>query len=841
MIQRVYRFRSLEDVRPGDRALVGGKAFNCAVLKQAGLPVPDGLAIPSDATDDEVRRLGESPWVHLLPPGVTLAVRSSGLSEDGADHSFAGMHDTRLNVDRRGLVEAVIACRRSSRSAQALAYRRARDLDDNESGIGILVQRMVPAVISGVAFTVNPITGANELVINAASGLGEDLVSGRVDPDEYRLDKHTAAVLSVRRGSARPDSGDASLLSDARLRTLAGILMRIESHYDAPQDVEWCHDGTQFWVVQSRPVTTRPIATAATAESTFEHPDTEWTRANLAEVFPDLLAPQTLAAYEPMLNRAERMFMGRLLAPDADLGPMFKSFRGRMYLNLSQMRRVVAIIRAPAADMLRSLGHTGEIRPEDEVPAPASFVELLRCLPDLIRIGSYDARAERLLRAHEASTREAIADLSKTDLSASDREIWNTLTEWIASVPAAVQIVFVMSGVLSREVTLKKACAKVGFPYERLVYPQLAAGRRSVSSKQAYALVALADVARQEDSVAQYLLADDGTFKDYRERLAGTVFIERFSEFLDEYGHRGRYESDWSLPRLHEQPAPALFAIRERLHEPPQDAAAAAARQEADAAASWREFEAHLTTWQRWTLRPRVKSVLRRLKDQYVWREQVRSDLTRILRRVRVLHLTMANRFVERGWIEARDDYFLLKFEEIQPAIDDPRTGSALAGIVARRRAEVSVLRPLRMPFLMKTPEMASLLSRMDEPIATGEDALAGLCVSPGAVEAEVVVMRDPGEFATMKRGAILVAPATDPSWTPLFTLASGVIVEVGGMLSHASTIAREYGLPALANVKDATRLLSTGDRVTLDASRGRVLRVPRTEGPVSAGRKAGR
>ena len=112
----------------------------------------------------------------------------------------------------------------------------------------------------------------------------------------------------------------------------------------------------------------------------------------------------------------------------------------------------------------------------------------------------------------------------------------------------------------------------------------------------------------------------------------------------------------------------------------------------------------------------------------------------------------------------------------------------------------------------------------MATPAAIG-DELTGLCVSPGSVEAEVVVMRDPSEFATMKRGAILVAPATDPSWTPLFTLASGVIVEVGGMLSHASTIAREYGLPALANVKNATRILKTGDRVRLDASGGRVLR----------------
>jgi pyruvate,water dikinase len=134
-------------------------------------------------------------------------------------------------------------------------------------------------------------------------------------------------------------------------------------------------------------------------------------------------------------------------------------------------------------------------------------------------------------------------------------------------------------------------------------------------------------------------------------------------------------------------------------------------------------------------------------------------------------------------------------------------------------------MRESELPSLLASRVEAHALSSATATWAAAGGDLTGLCVSPGSVEAEVVVMRDPSEFATMRRGAILVAPATDPSWTPLFTLASGVIVEVGGVLSHASTIAREYGLPALANVKDATRLLKTGDRVRLDASGGRVVR----------------
>jgi len=210
--------------------------------------------------------------------------------------------------------------------------------------------------------------------------------------------------------------------------------------------------------------------------------------------------------------------------------------------------------------------------------------------------------------------------------------------------------------------------------------------------------------------------------------------------------------------------------------------------------------------------------------------------LTRVLSAVRRWHLTLADRFVERGWLNTRDDYFLLRLDELGAVIADSSRSGELRPIAEHRAAERAAQRPLRMPMLMRESELPMLLRQLPRTQGNADAIeLTGLCVSPGSVEAEVVVMRDPGEFAAMKRGAILVAPATDPSWTPLFTLASGVIVEVGGMLSHASTIAREYGLPALANVRNATTLLKTGDRVVLDASGGRVLRETARPGEKSA------
>ncbi len=239
-------------------------------------------------------------------------MRSSGIDEDGAGHSFAGIHETHLNVSRGELVEAVLVCRRSGRSEQAAAYRQTRHLERG-SAIGVFVQRMVPAATSGVAFTINPVTIANELVINAAPGLGEALVSGQVDPDEYVVRKHDRAILASRLGAANA----IPVLSNGQITEIAAMLLGIEAHYAAPQDVEFCHDGRQFWIVQSRPITTTGAAPGTLAPGTLapgtlapgtsapdtstqhpapstQHSDIEWTRANLAEVLPEQVSPQAL-------------------------------------------------------------------------------------------------------------------------------------------------------------------------------------------------------------------------------------------------------------------------------------------------------------------------------------------------------------------------------------------------------------------------------------------------------------------------------------------------------------------------------------------------------------------
>jgi rifampicin phosphotransferase len=216
--QTVDTLKTLAEIAAADRPVVGGKAYNCARLKQAGFPVPDGLVVPASAADEDVASVADHPWVQSVPAGTLFAVRSSGSAEDSEGDSFAGIHETALNVPRERLVDAVVGCRRSAESDQARAYRAARQLQDGEPGIAVLVQCMVTAVRSGVAFTVNPVTGSDELVVNSVDGLGEALVSGLVNPDEQHLLKTDRSEL-------------------------ARLLVAVEAHYGAPQDIELSSPG----------------------------------------------------------------------------------------------------------------------------------------------------------------------------------------------------------------------------------------------------------------------------------------------------------------------------------------------------------------------------------------------------------------------------------------------------------------------------------------------------------------------------------------------------------------------------------------------------------------------
>jgi phosphoenolpyruvate synthase/pyruvate phosphate dikinase len=249
----------LDRLTPVEQAHAGAKAANCARLKQAGFPVPDGLIVMAHATAQDLASIARHPWFDAVGDDARFAVRSSGIGEDGEGESFAGVHETVLDVPRSGLAEAIETCFASSRSPQALEYRRAKGLPTETIEMALLIQHMVYPIAAGVAFTVNPVSGAqDEIVINSSWGLGEALVSGRIEPDEFVVYKRDGKLKWSRIGQKGDESGEPiASLGAERLRDLASMLTKIEQHYGSPQDVEWCLADDGLWIVQSRPVTTR--------------------------------------------------------------------------------------------------------------------------------------------------------------------------------------------------------------------------------------------------------------------------------------------------------------------------------------------------------------------------------------------------------------------------------------------------------------------------------------------------------------------------------------------------------------------------------------------------------
>jgi pyruvate,water dikinase len=751
----VATVRRLEQLSADDVSRFGGKAVQCGVLLQAGFAVPEGIAIAFDTADvphlpDDVRA-----WLDERP-SMRFAVRSSAADEDGAGHSFAGIHESVLDVGAEGVEQAIVECVASMSSERARVYRarvvRASGAPSG-GGIAVLIQRMIEPVRAGVAFTADPVSGdRGTIVINAAPGRGEAVVNGSIQPEETRVRKESA------------------------LDPLAKLMLRVEEHYGTPQDIEWCDDGETIWIVQSRPIT----AAGGAAPASGAENAVEWTRANIREVMPDLPAPGIALTLCKALDDAYHRFYGSMI--DRSLGPLMRLINGRMYFNMTQFRRMARLGGEADATVLRSIGHSGEITPADEVRPKLQLRELLPRWRPIAKIVWYQLTLKRNLPRWTAAMRAYCEEISKVDIAnASDEEMLARIYEWRDEVAYRfIFPAFLLGSVMTLERVVRDLCAKRGVEGDRLLHTWLGAGERSVSSQQAMDLLR---VARGEMT---------------------------FEAFLALYGHRGLFESDWSMPRFSEEPGPIQDAIRaHRAAGEIPDPDELTRRQQRAWDDLWREARPRFGFFER----KRLESTLRRIKWMYLWRERYRSEMVRVVAVQRKWHLELAKRAVARGWLDDEYQSFALTLDDYDA---DPSQYRAIAEERWRKHAEHA---RIDMPLLLV--EGRPLRAPAPAAEAAAAPQLRGLCVSAGFVEAPVAVLHHPSEVARFPRGAILVTAATDPSWTPLFTLASGVIVEIGGTLSHAATVAREMGLPALANVRDATKILKDGMVVRLDATNG--------------------
>jgi pyruvate,water dikinase len=808
---------------------VGGKALGLRLIARAGLEVPAAWAVLPGAGATELGALAKVLEARGLR---ALAVRSSAADEDGARASFAGVHETALGVPPARLREAVAAVAASALSERALAYRRQLGLRPPRGGCAVVVQEMVDAEAAGVAFG----RGAGEVTIEAAEGLGDAVVNGECVPETLVMRRDGEGWQLVRRGARDQVSalrhgvgGPARVaIEDARRRSavlsagtaaaIAAGVSALEAAAGGPLDVEWAVAGGRVSFLQARPQT-RPVAAGLA-------PGETWTRANVRETTPELPCAFTRAFLVDALDRGARMNLRGMGTADDPAVPYASAVHGRIVLNERTFLEHGAALGLGEAFRAWSVSLAGGTGGANEIPQIDLRV-VLRHPVAMVRTVIWAGRAEASARRYLASIAGSRAarrqgpggsDASEADLASRIRAnpFLSDSDRWIVAqsrLIAAVANGNMLAGALLRR------------PDAAALIPRLLEGaERSVSTRQIDDLVSIALAFRAWPGGARFL--EDPPIDPGRWRAALPPDLSgALARWLAACGHRGPFESDLSSPRYREDGRLLATALRPMVAaaQPPEAPESRRLRN----ARRWEETWAEVVGVLPRLRRARLRGVLRSLGRVMALRERFRSELMMDCAELRDDLRALGRRWAGEGRLETGDDVFHLEPQELSRALED--RGVDLRAAVRRELARRAAWRRVELPNRFASEELDRIAARGLGALADGDgDALKGTAVSPGVAEAQVCVLRAPEEGTRMPTGAVLVAPATDPGWTPLFARASAVVVEVGGLFSHAATVAREYGLPAVSNVDGATDRLRDGDVVRVDGARGVVAVVSR-------------
>ncbi|MFJ4185256.1 rifamycin-inactivating phosphotransferase [Kitasatospora sp. NPDC089509] len=773
---------------------------------------------------------------------VAVAVRSSATAEDLPTASFAGQQDSYLNVvGPEAVLRHVSRCWASLFTERAVTYRRRNGIDHRAVQMAVVVQRMVFPQASGVLFTADPVTGDRKnAVVDAGFGLGEALVSGLVNPDVFTvrdgevvtstIAAKQRAVLALPAGGTHevaidPQRQGQPAVTEAEVVRLVRLGRRIEGHFGRPQDIEWCLVDGDFQVVQSRPITTLfPIPEADDRDNHV------YVSVGHGQMMTDPMKPLGLSMWRltamvPMHEAGGRLFV--------DVTRRLASPAGRTAL-LEVMERGDPLIKDALETVLGREGFvpaapdpgTGAspaapaATPSDPIETDPELViglversrESIAALERDIRTKSGPELFDFLLEAFEEHKRFLRDPLSFKAIMAGMEATWwlnDHLLEWLGEKNAADTLTLSAPG--------------------------------NITSQMGLALLDVADVIRPKPEVVAFLrevgdgnlpdadlpdgnLPDaafpDGDFLAGLDGLAGGSEVREAVEgYLDRFGMRCVGEIDITRTRWHEHPATLLPALLDNVRnfEP-----GAAARRFEDGLRRARDEERDVLA--RLRALPdgdrkadETKRMIDRVRTFIGYREYPKyAIISRYAVYKRAL-LAEADRLVRSGVLREREDVFYLTFQELQEAVRTHRVDERLVRERAEAFRSYHALTPPRV--LTSDGEALSGAYRRDD-VPAG--ALVGVPVSAGTVEGRARVVRDLAD-ADLAPGDILVAPFTDPSWSPLFVGIAGLVTEVGGQMTHGAVIAREYGLPTVVGVEQATRLIRDGQRIRVHGTDGYV------------------
>ena len=773
----------------------------------------EGIAIPDDvatAITRSLARLGER---------TTYAVRSSATAEDLPSHSFAGQQDTYLNVvGSAAILEHVSRCWASLFTERAVTYRLRNGIDHRLVHMAVVVQQMVLPEAAGVLFTADPVTSNRKVTsVEAAFGLGESLVSGSVNADSYQVrdgevvakeiaTKQLATVASPAGGTQEvaiePAQQELPALTDAQVVQLAQLGRRIEAHFGRPQDVEWCLVDDGFQIVQSRPITTLfPIPV------TDDGRNRVFVSVGHNQMMTDAMKPLGISMWQLTTPRPMYVAGGRLFVDVAvDLGSP-----ARRAGLLEVMGRGDPLI----GDALQNILERGDFIPTvpDEGPntTPTGDAQ-----PP---IETDPAVVEELIEHSEAS----IAKLKSDILGKSGPGLLDFILEDIHELRrilfdrrshqvfmSAMEATWWLNEQLQKWLGEKNAADTLtqSVPH-------------NVTSEMGLALMDVADVIRPHPEVVDFLQhVEDEGFPDELATLAGGPEArDAIRAFLDRYGMRCAGEIDITRPRWSERPTTLVPLILSNVKN--FEPGAGKRRFEQGRRDAWAREEILLASLRNLPdgeqKAEEAKRKIDRVRTFIGYREYPKYGMVSRYFVYKLALLEEAGRLVQAQVLREKEDVFYLTFQELHTAV---RTNQVDDQLISQRKEAFSSYRALTPPRVLTSDGEVVAGAYRREDVPTG--ALVGIPVSAGSIEGRARVILDMAE-AELEPGDILVTAYTDPSWTPAFLAIAGLVTEVGGLMTHGAVIAREYGLPAVVGVEQATRLIRDGQPIRVHGTDGYV------------------
>ena len=818
-------------------------------LQTAALTVDDPAAVATAATAIESRILSSrlpcdlvaeiaAATVDLLTQGPVV-VRSSACGEDSSEAAFAGQLDSFLNVrTSEQLLVALKRCWASYWSHRSLTYQLARDI--RLQAMGVIVQRQIEARFSGVLFTRNvQQTDQDAMVLEYCEGLGDGLVSGEISPQRLFIDG---------RGTVSDDPATNSefvtRLSDGPIQQLAAVGRALEEDFDHPQDIEWCIDRSdQLHLVQSRPITTltKPCQKVV------------WSNANVNENFPDPISPllYSIASagyyhYFRNLGIAFGIATKRIDLMEYPLRNLIGTHAGRLYYNLTNIHAVLRA--APLGEFLAEafnqfVGSESTARDDRSPRWTSRGRNRLLEMGELVTIackaiGSLWRMPREITRFEETvdtfareSHPDRLPSLDWPELLVLWRRFLRIRSQWTAGALADA------SSMISYRLTQRLLADEFTNGADAAIANRLLTGMCDiVSGLPTERLWDLSRLIRQHQPLATALTRDppDQVWQQIESDETLEPVRRALRAFLEEWGFRCSGELMLTQPSYQEDPSslmPILATYVTRNGDSPEQHLQ---RQQRN-----RERETkrvlqvlrtkRLVSFLPW---PRKDAIARQLirwtQRSVACRERARLKQALLYSRCRRLALTVGQTFTNRELLYDPEDIFYLTCDEIEQIISGaamlPTTTADLAKL---RRAELESLSQCRPPDQLElAPGQFWKPSPSDTPTEVDSEAprhLRGTAVSGGSIRGRAVVLTDPRQFSEVQEGDLLVTRQTDPGWGPILFLVRGLVMERGGMLSHGAILAREYGIPTVVGIPNATERISSGDILRVDGDRGLV------------------